>query len=62
MEKYKVIKQKFRVKKKGLNVVLEELKQRMQTKATEIESMIKEFNSIGLIDCSNKIKKVCTNS
>ena len=62
MEKYKVIKQKFRVKKKGLNVVLEELKQRIQTKATEIESMIKEFNSIGLIDCSNKIKKVCTNS
>ena len=62
MEKYKVIKQKFRVKKKGLNVVLEELKQRIQTKATEIESMIKEFNSIGLTDCSNKIKKVCTNS
>ena len=36
-EKYKVIEHKYRVKKKGLNVVLEELKQRMQAKATKIK-------------------------
>ena len=29
------MKHKYRVKKKGLNVVLEELKQRMQAKATK---------------------------
>ena len=34
-EKYKVIEHKYRVKKKGLNVVLKELKQRMQAKATK---------------------------
>ena len=36
-EKYKVIEHKYRVKKKGLNVVLEELKQRIQAKATKIK-------------------------
>ena len=37
-EKYKVIEHKYRVKKKiQLNVVLEELKQRMQVKATKIK-------------------------
>ena len=36
-ERYKVIERKYRVKKKGLNVVLEELKQRMQAKATKIK-------------------------
>ena len=36
-EKYKVIEHKYRVKKKGLHVVLEELKQRMQAKATKIK-------------------------
>ena len=61
-EKYKVIELKYRVKKKGLNVVLEELKQRIQAKATKIKSMIKEVNSIELTDCSNKINKECTNS
>ena len=61
-EKYKVIELKCRVKKKGLNVVLEELKQRIQAKATKIKSMIKEVNSIELTDCSNKINKECTNS
>ena len=61
-EKYKVTELKYRVKKKGLNVVLEELKQRIQAKATKIKSMIKEVNSIELTDCSNKINKECTNS
>ena len=36
-EKYKVIEHKYRVKKKGLNVVLEELKQRMHAKASKIK-------------------------
>ena len=35
-EKCKVIEHKYRVKKKGLDVVLEELKQRIQTKTTKI--------------------------
>ena len=61
-EKYKVTELKYRVKKKVLNVVLEELKQRIQAKATKIKSMIKEMNSIELTDCSNKINKECTNS
>ena len=33
-EKYKVLEHKYGVKKKGLKVVLEELKQRIQAKAT----------------------------
>ena len=61
-ERYKVTELKYRVKKKVLNVVLEELKQRIQAKATKIKSMIKEMNSIELTDCSNKINKECTNS
>ena len=36
-EKYKVIEQKYRVKKKRLNVVLEELKQRIQANTTKIK-------------------------
>ena len=36
-EQYKVIEDKYRVKKKGLNVVLEGLKQRLQAKATKIK-------------------------
>ena len=36
-EKCKVIEHKYRVKKKGLNVVLEDLKQRMQAEATKIK-------------------------
>ena len=36
-EKYKVIEHKYRVKKKGLSVVLEELKERMQAKDTKIK-------------------------
>ena len=36
-EKYKVIEHKYRAKKKGLNVALEELKQRMESKATKIK-------------------------
>ena len=36
-EKYKVIEHKYRTKKKGLNVALEELKQRMESKATKIK-------------------------
>ena len=35
-EKHKVIEHKYRVKKKGVNVVLEELKQRLQANATKI--------------------------
>ena len=34
-KKYREIEHKYGVKKKGLNVVLEELKQRIQTKATK---------------------------
>ena len=33
---YKVIEHKYRIKKKGLTVVLEELKQRIQAKVTKI--------------------------
>ena len=36
-QNYKVIEHKHRVKKKELNVVLEELKQRIQAKATKIQ-------------------------
>ena len=36
-EKYKTTEHEYRVKKKGLNVVLEEVKQRMQAKATKIK-------------------------
>ena len=36
-EKYNVLEHKYGVKKKGLNVVLEELKQRIQAKATTIK-------------------------
>ena len=36
-EKYKVIGHKCRVKKTGLNVVIEELKQRVQAKATKMK-------------------------
>ena len=36
-QKYKVIEHKHRVKKKGLDVVLEELKQRIQAKTTKIK-------------------------
>ena len=36
-QKYKVIEHKYRVKKKGLDVVLEELKQRIQAKTTKIK-------------------------
>ena len=36
-EKYKVIEHKYRVKKKGLNEVLKELKQGLQAKATKIK-------------------------
>ena len=36
-EKYRETEHKYGVKKKGLNVVLEELKQRIQTKATKIK-------------------------
>ena len=35
-EKYKVIEHIYRIKKKGLSVVPENLKQRLQTKATEV--------------------------
>ena len=36
-EKYKIIEQKNRIKKKGSSVVLEELNQRIQSKATKIK-------------------------
>ena len=36
-EKYRETEHKYGVKKKGLNVVLEELKQRIQAKATKIK-------------------------
>ena len=36
-EKYKVIGHKCRAKKTGLNVVIEELKQRVQAKATKMK-------------------------
>ena len=36
-QKYKVIEHKYRVKKKGLDVVLEELKERIQAKTTKIK-------------------------
>ena len=36
-EKHKVIEHKYRVKKKGLNEVLKELKQGLQAKATKIK-------------------------
>ena len=36
-KKYREIEHKYGVKKKGLNVVLEELKQRIQAKATKIK-------------------------
>ena len=36
-EKYKVIEHKYRVKKEGLNVVLQELKQKIQAKTTKLK-------------------------
>ena len=37
IEKYKELEQKYRIKKKGLNVVLEELKQRLKAKSMKIK-------------------------
>ena len=61
-ERYKVIEHKYSVKKKELNVVLEELKKECRLRPPKLRGMINELNSIGLTDCSNKIKKGCTNS
>ena len=36
-EEYKVIEHKYRVKKEGLNVVLQELKQMIQAKTTKLK-------------------------
>ena len=61
-QKYRVIEEKYWVKKKVLDVVLEELKQTIQAKATKIKRYDQRIDSIELTDCSNKIKKECTNS
>ena len=61
-ERYKVIEHQYSVKKKELNVVLEELKKECSLRPPKLRGMINELNSIGLTDCSNKIKKGCTNS
>ena len=61
-QKYRVIEDKYRVKKKVLDVVLEELKQTIQAKVTKIKRYDQRIDSIELTDCSNKIKKKCTNS
>ena len=61
-QKYRVIEDKYRVKKKVLDVVLEELKQTIQAKVTKIKRYDQRIDSIELTDCSNKIKKECTNS
>ena len=61
-QKYRVIEDKYRVKKKVLVVVLEELKQTIQAKVTKIKRYDQRIDSIELTDCSNKIKKECTNS
>ena len=60
--KYRVIEDKYRVKKKVLDVVLEELKQTIQAKVTKIKRYDQRIDSIELTDCSNKIKKQCNNS
>ena len=61
-QKYSVIEDKYRVKKKVLDVVLEELKQTIQAKVTKIKRYDQRIDSVELTDCSNKIKKECTNS
>ena len=55
-----MIEHKYRVKKKGLIVVLEELKQRIRLRSPKLSDMIKELDSVGLTDCSNKIREECT--
>ena len=37
MEKYKELEQKYKVKRKGLNIILEELKQQLKAKSMKIK-------------------------
>ena len=60
-EKYKAIEHSYRVKKKGLNVVLEELKQRLQAKATKIkkyDQRIEQYRIKRLSQQDQKIKRL----
>ena len=59
-EKYKVIEHKYRVKKKGLNIVLEELKQRLQATTTKIKSYDQRIEQYKINRLSQKDKKSVT--
>ena len=58
-EKYKIIEYKYRVKRKGLNAVLEELEQRMQAKVTKIKRYDQRIEQYRLCQPD---QKGCTNS
>ena len=57
-EKYGVIGHKYKVKKKGLNVVLEELKQKMHSKVTKIKRCDQRIEQCRIITLLRQDQKI----
>ena len=61
-EEYKVIEHKYRVKKEGLNVVLQELKQKIQAKTTKLKRYDQWIEYYGINRLLQLVQKRVTNS
>ena len=60
--KYRDLDRKYFIRNKGIDVILEELKQRLQAKSKKIKRYDKELNKSGSINYSSKIRKEFTNN
>ena len=61
-EEYEVIEHKYRVKKEGLNVVLQELKQKIQAKTTKLKRYDQWIEYYGINRLLQLVQKRVTNS
>ena len=61
-EEYEVIEHKYRVKKEGLNVVLQELKQMIQAKTTKLKRYDQWIEYYGINRLLQLVQKRVTNS
>ena len=60
--KYRILDRTYFIKDKGVDVVLEELKQRLQAKSKMLNDTYRELNNSESISCSSKTRKVFTNN
>ena len=58
--KIKELNAKYRVKKKGINLVIEELKQRLIAKMTKAQDMKKGFHNLGKANYFKSTRNTCT--